>query len=88
VIRAASSTLKKRGDPEARPECKPDDPLFVENHREGIKELLKAANLRPDAEGRTRAAKSLRQTGISLGLELGPNPDYRDIAKWAAQVPR
>ncbi len=67
---------------EARPEAKPDDPLFTENHREGIKELLKEAKLREDAEGRTRDAKSLRQTGISLRLDLGPNPDYRDIAKW------
>jgi len=29
----------------------------------------------------------LRQTGISLRLELGPNPDYRDIAKWARTSP-
>lgn len=71
----------------ARPEAKPDDPLFTENHREGIKELLKEAKLREDAEGRTRDAKSLRQTGISLRLDLGPNPDYRDIAKWARTSP-
>ena len=71
----------------ARPEAKPDDPLFTENHREGIKELLREANLREDAEGRTRDAKSLRQTGISLRLDLGPNPDYRDIAKWARTSP-
>lgn len=71
----------------ARPERKPDDPLFTENHREGIKELLKEAKLREDAEGRTRDAKSLRQTGISLRLDLGPNPDYRDIAKWARTSP-
>jgi hypothetical protein len=71
----------------ARPEAKPDDPLFVENHREGIKELLIKAGLRSDADGRTRDAKSLRQTGISLRLDLGPNPDYRDIAKWARTSP-
>ena len=71
----------------ARPEAKPDDPLFLENHREGIKELLIKANLRVDKEGKTRDAKSLRQTGISLRLDLGPNPDYRDIAKWARTSP-
>lgn len=71
----------------ARPEAQPDDPLFLENHREGIKELLTKAGLRADSEGRTRDAKSLRQTGISLRLDLGPNPDYRDIAKWARTSP-
>ena len=71
----------------ARPDAKPDDPLFTETHREGIKELLATANLRTDADGRTRDAKSLRQTGISLRLDLGPNPDYRDIAKWARTSP-
>lgn len=71
----------------ARPEAKPDDPLFAENHREGVKELLIKAELRADAEGRTRDSKSLRQTGISLRLDLGPNPDYRDIAKWARTSP-
>jgi hypothetical protein len=71
----------------ARPEAKRDDPLFTENHREGIKELLIKAELREDADGATRDAKSLRQTGISLRLDLGPNPDYRDIAKWARTSP-
>jgi integrase len=71
----------------ARPNAQPDEPLFLENHREGIKELLIKANLRADGEGRTRDAKSLRQTGISLRLDLGPNPDYRDIAKWARTSP-
>jgi hypothetical protein len=71
----------------ARPDAKPDDPLFAEQHREGIKELFKLAGLREDSEGRTRDAKSRRQTGISLRLELGPNPDYRDIAKWARTSP-
>lgn len=71
----------------ARPEAKPDDPLFTENHREGIKELLREAKLWEDPDGRTRNAKSLRQTGISLRLDLGPNPDYRDIAKWARTSP-
>ena len=72
----------------ARPDAKPDDPLFLENHREGMKELLAAAGLRTDADGRTRDAKSLRQTGISMRLDLGPaNPDYRDIAKWARTSP-
>jgi hypothetical protein len=71
----------------ARPEAKTDDPLFTENHREGIKELLREANLWEDPDGRTRNATSLRQTGISLRLDLGPNPDYRDIAKRARTSP-
>jgi hypothetical protein len=71
----------------ARPDAKPDDPLFTENHRDGMKELLIAGGLRVDENGRTRDAKSLRQTGISLRLDLGPNPDYRDIAKWARTSP-
>lgn len=72
----------------ARPDAKPDDPLFLENHRDGMKHLLVAAGLRTDAKtGRTRDAKSLRQTGISLRLDYGPTPDYRDIAKWARTSP-
>lgn len=38
--------------------------------------------LRTDNEAKTRDAKSLRQTGISMRLDFGPHPDYR-IAKWA-----
>jgi hypothetical protein len=68
----------------ARPDAKPDDPLFTENHRDGMKEVLIAGGLRVDENGRTRDAKSLRQTGISLRLDLGPNPDYRDIAQVGA----
>ena len=71
----------------SRRDAEPGDPLFLENHREGIKELLIKANLRVDPRGRTRDSKSLRQTGISLRLDLGPNPDYRDIAKWARTSP-
>lgn len=70
-----------------RPDAKPDDALFLEQHREGIKDLLTKANLRTTQDGRTRDAKSLRQTGISMRLDLGPNPDYRDIAKWARTSP-
>jgi hypothetical protein len=64
-----------------------DDKLFTEEHREGIKDLFTKAGVRENADGMTRDAKSLRQTGISLRLELGPNPDYRDIAKWARTSP-
>ena len=71
----------------SRRDAEPGDPLFLENHREGIKALLIKANLRVDPRGRTRDSKSLRQTGISLRLDLGPNPDYRDIAKWARTSP-
>jgi integrase len=72
----------------ARPDATPDDLLFLENHRDGMKHLLVAAGLRTDGKtGRTRDAKSLRQTGISLRLDYGPQPDYRDIAKWARTSP-
>lgn len=70
-----------------RTERDPDGLLFTEEHREGIKELFKLAGVRENEDGMTRDAKSLRQTGISLRLELGPNPDYRDIAKWARTSP-
>ena len=71
----------------ARPAAKPDDRLFLEHHREGMKELLIAAKLRVSADGRTRDSKSLRQTGISLRLDLSPSANYRDIAKWARTSP-
>ena len=58
----------------ARPDAKPDDKLFTENHREGIKELLTKAGLRSDTDGKTRDAKSLRQTGISCGSISDPIP--------------
>jgi len=68
----------------ARPDAKPHDPLFLENHRDGMKELLTNAGLRNDQRtGRTRDAKSLRPTGISMRLDRGENVSYRDIAKWA-----
>jgi integrase len=72
----------------ARPEATPTDLLFQENHREGIKELLTISDLRMDKKtGRTRDAKSLRPTGISLRLEKGDNVDYRDIARWCRSSP-
>ena len=66
-----------------RPAAKPDDPLFEETHRDGMRELLEDAELRMNAEGISRDSKSLRQTGISMRLDHGTNPDYRHIAKWA-----
>lgn len=70
-----------------RPDARPDALLFTENHREGMKELLIAASLRVTPDGRTRDAKSLRPTGISLRLDRGDNLDYRDIARWARTSP-
>ena len=68
----------------SRPDAKPDELLFTENHRDGMKELLIEAKLRIDAKtGRMRDSKSLRQTGISMRLEKRGGIDYRDIAKWA-----
>lgn len=66
-----------------RSDAKPDDHLFLETHRDGMRELLEDADLRMTAENLSRDAKSLRQTGISMRLDQGPSPDYRDIAKWA-----
>ena len=43
-----------------------------------------AANRQPKL---SKSAKSLRQTGISLRLELGPDLDDRDLAKWARRSP-
>ncbi len=72
----------------ARPDAKPDDPLFLENHRDGLNELLEAAGLKVVADGRTRDAKSFRPTAISMKLETGDNPDFYDIAKWARTSPQ
>jgi hypothetical protein len=66
-----------------RPDAKPEDNLFLEKHRDGMRELLMEADLRANVDGITRDSKSLRQTGISMRLDLGKSPDYRDIAKWA-----
>lgn len=84
---SAFKAMVRERQPGTENGARADDFLFLEQHREGIKELFKLADLREDAEGRTRDAKSLRQTGISLRLELGPNPDYRDISKWARTSP-
>lgn len=79
---SAFKTMKRE-----RPDAKPEDRLFAENHREGMKELLIAAGLSATPEGRTRDSKSLRPTGISLRLDRGDNLDYRDIARWARTSP-
>ena len=71
----------------ARPEAKPDDRLFTENHREGIKELLIKANLRIASDGKTRDAKSLRQTGISLRLDLAPQSRLPRHSQMGAHEP-
>jgi integrase len=73
----------------ARPDAKPDDDLFLENHRDGVVEALKAADLYLDKiTGRTRNGRCLRPTGICLRLEVGPRPiDYRAIARWARTSP-
>lgn len=80
---SAFKDLKKQ-----RPDAKPDDLLFPAHHREGFRELLAACKLRTTQDDRTRDLKSLRPTGISLRLDLGPkNPDYRAIAKFARTSP-
>ena len=56
--------------------------------REGMKKLLIEAGFRLDRKtGRTRDAKSLRPTGISLRLDGSRTPNYRDVAKWARTSP-
>jgi hypothetical protein len=59
--------------------------LFSENHREGMKRLLKDARLyeyRDPTTGmmRTRNRKSLRPTAITMRLDRGENIFYRAIA--------
>jgi hypothetical protein len=41
----------------------------------------------PAIDFRTATTAGLGQTGISLRLDLGPSPDYRDIARWARTSP-
>ncbi len=66
---------------------KPDDPLFIENHREGIKELLIKAELRSTPTAARGMRRASARPGFRCGLSSGPNPDYRDIAKWARTSP-
>jgi hypothetical protein len=77
--------LRQRGDePKQHPEWK----LFRNHHRDGFRELLKAAGLRtPDGSGRLRNLKSLRPTGISIQLDVPAQPNYIDIAAWARTSP-
>jgi integrase len=71
-----------------RPRAKSDEDLFLEKHRDGMRLLLEACGVRDDlVRGMTRDSKSLRQTGISMRLEMGPDPSYNDIAKWARTSP-
>jgi integrase len=77
----------------ARPDSYvPEGRIFPESHREGMKQLLKDADLyeyRDPFTGDvlTRDRKSLRPTGITLRLDKGKNISYRDIADWARTSP-
>lgn len=66
---------------------KDDTPIFKEHHRDGFRLLLEQTGLREHEDGRLRDLKSLRPTGISLRLDESPNPNYRDVAKWARTSP-
>ena len=66
-----------------RPNAAPEDPLFIETHRDGVAKLLEACKLRLTSDGEMRTGRSLRPTGISLMLSLSKNPDVYKIAKWA-----
>jgi integrase len=66
----------------------PEDLLFPESNREGMKRLLKELDLYEyrvptSDETMTRDRKSLRPTGITLRLDKGDNLSYRDVAHWA-----
>jgi hypothetical protein len=63
----------------ARPEAKPDDPLFTENHREGIKELLKEAKSAPRIpDAFVRIADALRRGDPQTLLEKSNTPFMRE----------
>jgi integrase len=70
-----------------RPEAKPGDLLFLENHRDGLTKLLKDTGLYLNRDKVTRNAKCFRTSGISMWLENSKNPDYTRIAKWARTSP-
>jgi integrase len=55
--------------------------VFPEHHREGFKQLLKAAGLYTDSFGFTRNMKSLRATAISFAILDSPNPNLLLIAR-------
>jgi integrase len=56
--------------------------VFPVHHREGFKELLKAAKLYRDSAGFTRNLKSLRATAISFRILQGrPTPNLLAIAR-------
>ena len=76
------SILQKKTD------ANPEEKIFTEHYRDGMRELLITARLRTDENGKTRDLKSLRPTGISLRLDESENPNYRDIAKWARTSPK
>lgn len=60
----------------------PDALVFPTHHREGFKELLKAASLYRDSAGFTRNLKSLRATAISFRILQGrPTPNLLAIAR-------
>jgi hypothetical protein len=74
-----------------RPATKPDDLLFPQkSYRTAFEGLLTGdeddadlREVRVDDRVELRSLRSLRQTGISMRLDMGPDPSYRDIAKWA-----
>ncbi len=75
-----------------RADYKPEDSIFSESHREGMKQLLKDAGLHEyrdpfTGDVLTRDRKSLRPTGITLRLDTVKNVSYRDIADWARTSP-
>lgn len=59
------------------------DTLFAEHHRDGFRELLTAAGLRTDAEGRLRNLKSLRCTALAFRILQNPRINLTLLARQA-----
>jgi integrase len=67
----------------ARRSLGPEDLLFEQHHRDGFRELLIAAKLRLDSEGKTRNLKSLRSTGLMFRILAGQAKGGVDLATLA-----
>jgi integrase len=55
------------------PDAQPEDKLFKHSHQRAMAQLLDAAKLRVDEQGRRRNAKTLRHTSIMLRFLYEPN---------------
>lgn len=68
---------------ETRPEAQPDDNVFLYDHEEGLRDLLKSVDLYHDTRtGMTRNSKSLRVTGFNLRIHKNPRLSLNDLRTW------